>query len=160
MTKETTHRVFVYGTLMRNHHNHRILKENTSYFLGEARTVESYMMLYAGIPYVIKADAYYDDHMETHPVKGEVYEVDDVTLARLDRLEGYQAGREGNHYNREEIDVMLRYGPDKAFIYFGGEHCLHHIDNPVLPNMDGLLVYPGIRWEDDETEEYQDDEKA
>jgi gamma-glutamylcyclotransferase (GGCT)/AIG2-like uncharacterized protein YtfP len=153
------HLVFVYGTLMRGHGNHRILQEFNATFIGEARTLAPYMMLYAGIPYVIHAEDY-GDHMETHPVKGEVYEVDKAGLQRLDRLEGYRPGREYNHYTREEIDVLVHW-PDtpeevKASIYFGGESCLHHIDNPVLPNTDGLLVYPGYHWEDedeDETEE-------
>ena len=58
---------------------------------------------------------------EGKPLAGEIYTVDDETLARLDQLE-----REGSSYDRKLIDVTLRLAsgerlPTKAFIYVGRE---------------------------------------
>lgn len=152
--------VFVYGTLMRPYHNNRVLQDARGEFVGEAVTVESYVMLYAGYPYVVKA---LGDDQVLHRVKGEVWRVRDSEVWRLDRLEGYGHGRpaEQNHYNREKIDVELYPFVDsmgdmwRAFIYFGNpRYAARAINNPVLPNPDGLLVYPGPRWEqEDEREE-------
>jgi gamma-glutamylcyclotransferase (GGCT)/AIG2-like uncharacterized protein YtfP len=55
------------------------------------------------------------------PVAGEVYSVDDATLARLDQLE-----REGRSYDRVTIDAVLVHAngkrlPTQAFIYIGRE---------------------------------------
>jgi gamma-glutamylaminecyclotransferase len=143
------HRVFVYGTLMRGHGNHYLLEQ--ARFVNEAATVDGFAMLYAGYPYVVRDPG---DGWEIYPVKGEVYEVDIKQLMRLDSLEGYHPDRpkEFCHYVREEIKVLAHY-PDTpeetpAFIYIGNmRYAKRAIDDPVLPNADGLLVYPGMHWE-------------
>ena len=58
---------------------------------------------------------------EGKPIAGEIYTVDDKTLARLDQQE-----REGSSYDRKLIDVILHLAsgerlPTKAFIYIGRE---------------------------------------
>src|SRR5258707_6516478 len=58
---------------------------------------------------------------EGKPLAGEIYAVDDETLARLDQLE-----REGRSYDRKLIDVTLLLAggqrlPTRAFIYVGRE---------------------------------------
>jgi gamma-glutamylcyclotransferase (GGCT)/AIG2-like uncharacterized protein YtfP len=60
-----------------------------------AATVPTYNMIENGFP-VIMPDP------EGKPITGEIYTVDDETLARLDRLE-----REGSSYDRKLIDVTL-----------------------------------------------------
>ena len=95
--------VFVYGTLRKGYWNHRLLEN--SKFLGEARTKEKYSLYADGIPYVVKIP-------RTH-IKGEVYEVDEETLRRLDQLEEHP-----DVYYREEIEVLLNGKPIKAWIYF------------------------------------------
>jgi gamma-glutamylcyclotransferase (GGCT)/AIG2-like uncharacterized protein YtfP len=107
-----THRVFVYGTLKSGFCNHYLL-EGCEFF-GGAATVPTYKMIENGFP-VILADP------EGKPLAGEIYTVDDVTLARLDQLE-----REGSSYDRKLIDVTLSLVsgdrlPTKAFIYVGRE---------------------------------------
>jgi gamma-glutamylcyclotransferase (GGCT)/AIG2-like uncharacterized protein YtfP len=57
-------------------------------------------------------------------VKGEVYEVDDATLERLDRLEGYRGeDYPGNMYDRRSIVVQVWTGAalenQQAAIYIG-----------------------------------------
>jgi gamma-glutamylcyclotransferase (GGCT)/AIG2-like uncharacterized protein YtfP len=107
-----THRVFVYGTLKGGFWNHYLLKRCE--FFGDAATVPTYRMIENGFP-VIMPDP------EGKPLAGELYAVDDETLARLDQLE-----REGSSYDRKLIDVTLSLArgerrPTKAFIYVGRE---------------------------------------
>ena len=107
-----THRVFVYGTLKREGSNNPLLAG--SEFLGEAVTVAAYKMIAASFP-VITPDP------NGRPVAGEVYSVDDATLARLDQLE-----HEGRSYDRVMIDAVLVQAsgerlPTQAFIYIGRE---------------------------------------
>jgi gamma-glutamylcyclotransferase (GGCT)/AIG2-like uncharacterized protein YtfP len=104
-----THRVFVYGTLKSGFSNHYLL-EGCEFF-GSAATAPTYKMIENGFP-VIMPDP------EGKPLAGEIYTVDDETLARLDRLE-----REGSSYDRKLIDVLAggERLPTKAFIYVGRE---------------------------------------
>ncbi len=112
-----SHRVFVYGTLKRGCPNNPLLEG--SEFLGEAVTVPTckmvtYRMVEISFP-VIMPDP------SGKPVAGEIYAVDDATLARLDQLE-----REGRSYDRVMIDAALPLSngerlPTRAFIYVGRE---------------------------------------
>lgn len=91
--------VFVYGTLRQGEYNAPYLKG--ARFLGPCLSASAYTMwdlgAYPGV--VPGGDA---------PVVGEVYQVDDETLAQLDVLEGYP-----HDYMRERIDTP--YGA--AWIY-------------------------------------------
>src|ERR1700716_4559301 len=91
--RSMTHRVFVYGTLKSGFWNHYLLKGCE--FFGGAATVPTYKMIENGFP-VIMPDP------EGKPLGGEIYAVDDETLARLHPIE-----REGSSYDRNVIDVTL-----------------------------------------------------
>lgn len=84
-------RLFVYGTLMRGQHNHRVLAG--ARFVGPALTRDAFTLLdLGGCPALV-----------TGPVSrivGEVFEVDEVTLARCDRLEGHPT-----LYRREPVTL-------------------------------------------------------
>jgi gamma-glutamylcyclotransferase (GGCT)/AIG2-like uncharacterized protein YtfP len=112
------HRVFVYGTLKRGIHNHRLLEK--SQFIGEAFTVEKFRMYNVGFPIIHESD-----HPDAKSVFGEVYDVDDETLARLDSLEA-----EGKMYDRKAVTVYLTSGPPgyTGGVFDGGVHC--YIGNP------------------------------
>lgn len=73
--------VFVYGTLKRGYRNHHHLAGQK--FLGEARTAAGYTLYSMGNhPGMVRStDA-------SHDVAGELWEVDDDCLVRLDILEG------------------------------------------------------------------------
>lgn len=101
------HRVFVYGTLKRGHWNNILLKD--SFYAGEAATPPKYRMATSGFPVILEAK-----DGEGLPVAGELYHVNDETLARLDRLES-----EGRLYERKVIDVMERGEPVQAYVYVG-----------------------------------------
>lgn len=92
--------IFVYGTLKRGYHNHRLLKE--AQFLGEA-WLENYGVfdVYNGGFPGIKL-------CEGKKVYGQVYRINEEELKRVDRLEGYRGkGIVGNMYEREEVEVKL-----------------------------------------------------
>ncbi|GMT03899.1 hypothetical protein PENTCL1PPCAC_26073 [Pristionchus entomophagus] len=80
------HKVLVYGTLKSGHTNHAILTESegTQRLLGVGETVSAFPLVvgtFLNIPYLLYAPG------EGVSVEGEIYEVDDVKLARLDKLE-------------------------------------------------------------------------
>lgn len=89
--------VFCYGTLKQGFGNHHLLETSTR--LGEATTTGTMYSMGWFPAITLKGDT---------TIKGEVYDVDADTLARLDRLEGYPGW-----YDREVIETP--YG--EAFIY-------------------------------------------
>lgn len=91
--------VFVYGTLKRGHHNHSVL--GNSRLVGNWTTEPKYKMYDLGsFPGVV--------YPGDKSIKGEIFEVNDETMVRLDNLEGYP-----HLYGRFMIETD--YGP--AYIY-------------------------------------------
>lgn len=88
--------VFVYGTLKKGHRLSSVLSNSEP--LGEARTAwPNYDLKSAGaFPYLVAGE---------HYVLGEVYRVDQPTLARLDRIEGVP-----HLYTRSFLPVETRDG--------------------------------------------------
>jgi gamma-glutamylaminecyclotransferase len=102
-----THLVFVYGTLKQGNSNNRLLAGARCE--GAAVTAESYGLNADGAPRVYR-DA---PRGYAAPVVGEVYYVDDNTLARLDSLEGHP-----KWYCREQVAVTVAGGCVLAWLYF------------------------------------------
>ncbi|MCP3104236.1 gamma-glutamylcyclotransferase [Myxococcus sp. K15C18031901] len=76
----TSTRVFVYGTLLSGEPNHRLL--SGARLVGPARTLPRFTLYdYGFFPTLASGGK--------HAVEGEVYEVDALMLAALDRLEGH-----------------------------------------------------------------------
>lgn len=72
--------VFVYGTLLTGERNHRYLK--AAQLITATRTLPEFRLHDLGsFPGLVRGGE--------HAVAGEVYEVDEPTLAALDRLEGH-----------------------------------------------------------------------
>lgn len=89
------HLVFVYGSLKSQYWNNDIIaRDEENAFIGEATTKDScYIMTSLGaFPGVHKGGRY--------NVRGELYLVNDITLARLDMLEG-----NGHFYTREQVAI-------------------------------------------------------
>lgn len=84
-------KVFVYGSLLEGLGNHSILEGSKA--LGPARTVEDFKMVSLGsFPGVLEGGEY--------PIIGEVYEVNRLTMGRLDALEGYPT-----FYDRRKVQL-------------------------------------------------------
>ena len=92
-------RVAVYGSLRKGFGNHGLLED--SIYVGEGITEARYTMLHlGGFPGVVKKG--------NTSITVELYDVDDETLRRLDRLEGHP-----NFYERLPVRV-LPVGADKS----------------------------------------------
>ncbi|HYC70898.1 MAG TPA: gamma-glutamylcyclotransferase family protein [Opitutaceae bacterium] len=95
MTGPARRRIFVYGTLKRGGRNHRHLGGQT--FLGEARTGPGVTLYSLGdFPGMVR------DPYDTEGVAGELWEVDEKCLARLDHFEGVDEGL----YERVRIGLL------------------------------------------------------
>lgn len=89
-------RVFVYGTLKRGGENHEWLAGQR--FLGAARTLPQYRMFdLGGHPGMIIDE-------QGIAIEGEVWEVDEAALTRLDVLEDIESGE------YERVPVLLDGG--------------------------------------------------
>ena len=96
-----TNLVFVYGTLKKGFGNHRLLEK--AHFLGEAYLRRTKMVDLGAYPAVITGGK--------KDVMGEIYQVDDETLARLDRLEGHPS-----FYERRQVKVFSVFQNVDTFI--------------------------------------------
>jgi gamma-glutamylcyclotransferase (GGCT)/AIG2-like uncharacterized protein YtfP len=78
-------KIFVYGTLKRGYWNNDLLAD--AEFVGEAMTVEEFQMRDIGFPLLIEPKS--KRARDRGRVKGEIFNVNERTLATLDRLEGH-----------------------------------------------------------------------
>ena len=87
-------RLFVYGTLKRGCKNHRHLSGQR--YLADVRTTPGYRLYSLGdYPGLVPATG------DTAGITGELWEVDDAALARLDAFEGVDEGL----YRREPVHL-------------------------------------------------------
>jgi gamma-glutamylaminecyclotransferase len=89
MNRREQHLVFTYGTLLNGEVNHHLLVR--ARFVAEARTEPRFDLFDLGAFPAMSAGG-------VTAVLGEVYAVDEATLARLDRLEGHPS-----FYQRTQI---------------------------------------------------------
>ena len=104
---ETRARVFVYGTLRAGEPNHYLLDNHD--LVTRARTEAAFELVSLGaFPAMIAGG--------TTAVVGEVYEIDPVTLAALDRLEGHPRFYQRTAIRLEGGDELLAYllSPEQA----------------------------------------------
>lgn len=102
------YKLFVYGTLKEGYPYHIIISDCKK--VGDAETVNMFTMVDLGpFPMVI-------DKPKTHTIKGELYEINDKVLTRLDTLEGYPIF----YSRRKEQFIMINNGTQtNALIYLG-----------------------------------------
>jgi gamma-glutamylcyclotransferase (GGCT)/AIG2-like uncharacterized protein YtfP len=124
VTTPQTHRVFVYGTLRRGHHNHALLE--MSKFIAEAATLRTYWMITTGVFPVVLDLVPADFGLPPLAIAGEIYHIDDATLGELDRLE-----REGRSYHRKMTEVFEAGRKVEAHIYVGVADYWHDRQLPV-----------------------------
>lgn len=98
-----TTRIFVYGTLKRGRENHHWLAGQR--FIAEARTKPVYRLFdMGGYPGMIRDD-------NGVAVEGELWEVDEGGLARLDVLEDIDGGE------YERVLIELEEGRVEGYLY-------------------------------------------
>lgn len=99
------HILFAYGTLKRTFHNHYLLEK--AEYLGTGYTRSKYALYASGIPFVVKNE-------EISHIHGELYQIDEITLKKLDRLEGHP-----DWYCRERVEIVSAAGQIlSAWMYF------------------------------------------
>jgi gamma-glutamylaminecyclotransferase len=97
--------VFVYGTLKRGFRLNPVMEAGGARFLGEAITAGKFAMWGRHFPYVASCRG-------GSQVVGELYDVSDELLARLDQIEGAP-----HHYQRRKIRVSVRGHAADAWVY-------------------------------------------
>jgi len=98
--------IFVYGTLMRGDTRHRALAGQK--FLGDATTSPRYRMYNVGTyPALVESP-------EGLAIEGELWNVDEACLARLDDIEGVSEGL----YARRAIKLQPPFEASPAEAYF------------------------------------------
>jgi gamma-glutamylaminecyclotransferase len=88
------HTIFVYGTLKKDDFNHYLLENDK--FLGYGITEKPYLLVCDTLLYLFKKS----NHEFSNNIKGELYDISDDTLKRLDNLEYHPY-----FYKRESIFV-------------------------------------------------------
>jgi gamma-glutamylaminecyclotransferase len=122
--------VFVYGSLKRGFGNARLLSE--SRYLGDAVSIDRFRMWGWGFPYIAASE-------DGLPVAGELYEVDEATLANLDRLEGHP-----RHYCRQHRWFVVddaKVAPAWVYVAGPGPASADHDDddNARVDTSNGVL---------------------
>jgi len=103
------HPVFVYGTLRQEEGNHHYLAGSTKVAIA-TRTNGRLVDTGYGYP------ALFQD--TSGRVNGELYQVSDETMRRLDQLEGYYgSGNPRNHYERISVPIETDVGTIPAWVY-------------------------------------------
>lgn len=153
------HEVFVYGSLKRGYWNNRFLQpgnmhDGSASFIGEACTKEFMLLIDGPFPYMAAPSQFagiagspgkpgeVDIVDLAGNVYGEVWSVDDATLAQLDELEGCP-----NHYTRETIAVQ--FGPHNSrpvFAYRVANVERFRLRDFIKPTPEnGALIWPTPR---------------
>ena len=93
------HLVFVYGSLRKDLHNHNSYLKHSK-FLGRHTTHPEYTMLSLGSFPGVRVGG-------NTAIKGELYEVDDLALERLDYLEGVPTFYDRHTIPTEKGDAIM-----------------------------------------------------
>ncbi len=106
--------VFVYGTLKRGQCRGSVLMGQV--FLGEQTTKPLYQMYkISSFPGIMLAE-----NSSPVPIKGELWSVDEITLRRLDQIEGHP-----NLFKRDKIE--LESGLEAVAYYWNGRRPIEDI---------------------------------
>lgn len=119
--------IFVYGTLKRDYWNNYYIED--SIFRGEAISVGKYDMYGRTIPEVVINE-------NGNVISGEIYEIDEETLRRVDRLEN-----NGYMYTRQEEQFILNGETVTAWIYLSNTNREYLANGPRFEPVEGVLIY-------------------
>ncbi len=118
---------FVYGTLKKKYHNHRLLDGNyEKYSEGHIKGYE----IFSSSPDGQGIPAVRGSLNKNEIVHGELYFIDKdkyiSTLKNLDRLESYNPLKKEGFYERNKIKVITDDGTFDAWIYLCEEDYFRH----------------------------------
>lgn len=122
--------VFVYGTLKQGNRLNRALEHDT--FICHTMTSDSLYDLVggSGFPFMLRSPS-----NPGYRVRGDLYDVSEATLRRLDHIEGYDGpDARSNFYTRETILVKNGEVDEEAFVYL--------CNMPNRGNTSGIKIYP------------------
>lgn len=124
---DSPHIVFVYGTLKRGGCNHGLLA--SAVFLGPATTRDPHPLFVENFPYLL------DRPGHGHIVQGELYRVDNTTLAQLDILEDHP-----REYRRALRTFLHSDGREiTAWAYF--LHCTETLTRITAKNLHPVAAF-------------------
>lgn len=130
------HKVFVFGTLKRGFALHERGMDGAT-FLGRYRTAERMPMRVAGRWF---APMMIDLPGEGSFVRGELYEVDDDRLLRLDRLES--VGLPGNFRTRIHVEPLFDGEACEAFAFLKAPEMMTPIHSECLEDYQDQRFIP------------------
>lgn len=151
--------VFVYGTLLKGCSNHNLLSGKGSTLIEPEARVTGHLYHLGGFPGASLVG------LSNTLIKGELYNVNNEVLSRLDHLEGYRGEehRRTNLYNRVTTPIFNRYGQVIA------EGIVYEINRTFAPdaktipsgdwrNQEGepLLYFDEQRYDEDDEDGYED----
>jgi gamma-glutamylcyclotransferase (GGCT)/AIG2-like uncharacterized protein YtfP len=110
MGNNNKHTVFVYGTLRKGQHNCYLM--SPAEFVCPAVTADQFMMFGRGFPLCRRVEEE-DDVGAGGYLIGEVWDVSDTALAKLDMLEGHP-----HFYERRKTTVVLEGGGTKEVLMY------------------------------------------
>lgn len=96
-------KLFTYGTLQRGQHNHGFLKG--AKYLGKGSTGPGFRLVMKGLPYLL-------EDPDGEGCYGEIYEITNLQLKRIDFLEGHP-----DWYERKKISVFVDGDAVEAWAY-------------------------------------------
>jgi len=112
----THEKLFVYGSLKHGFGNHNYFLGNVRYLGSCVTTKRSYQMVNLGaFPGVIEVSK------NGNLILGELFEIDNRTLDRVDRLES-----NGSFYTRKLVEVVGSDDPVEAWMYLLPEYYLKY----------------------------------
>ncbi|KAH8023488.1 hypothetical protein HPB51_014737 [Rhipicephalus microplus] len=137
MASQSTHHVFVYGTLKTGEPNNHVMKDpenGKATLIGNAVTVKKWPLVIASsynIPYLLRCEG------KGHSISGELYSVDDKMLSMLDDFESHP-----KYYLRTEEDIELTSKSNdektkkrlRAWIYFLKDYREELLQRPYIAN--------------------------
>lgn len=100
-------KIFVYGTLMKDHFAHDMLVAYKAEYLGK-NMIHGYAMYNLGPhPFIISAP----NHGGEYIVHGELYECSKELVNKMDIYEGHP-----NYYHRVTVDLVMSNGEAYAYV--------------------------------------------
>ncbi|XP_037955533.1 putative gamma-glutamylcyclotransferase CG2811 [Teleopsis dalmanni] len=109
--KRMLYNVFVYGTLKRGEPNHHWFRPENGFsrFIAAGSTTQKFPLIVGtryNIPFLL------DRPGIGYNIKGEIYEIDEAMLGKLDELEGYP-----QYYDREIQNITVENESMQCWLY-------------------------------------------